>query len=113
MSKVSFSMDGVAKAINSQGIKASVQHTGGGCATLYLGETNAEDYYSLAAGAGSFESKDWSNPVGYWSEFWIGPEDNVGARFETSGGYYKGEQTIEALVEFIVNAYKSEKAQGN
>jgi hypothetical protein len=110
-----FSMDEVAKALNSQGIKAEIMHTGGGCSTLYVGLADSEGYYSLAAGAGYFEQRTmennkatYSEAFGYWSEFWIGVDGE-----EEKGGYYNGEKTIEALVAYLVEAYKTEELEGS
>ncbi|MEV6967564.1 hypothetical protein AB0M47_20915 [Hamadaea sp. NPDC051192] len=74
-------MDLMVQLLKDAGIYAYVEHTGGGCATIYIGnQTPDPEYppsprYELVAGPGWFEGPDrraYASPA----EFYIGRDDD-------------------------------------
>lgn len=66
-------MDAVASEIQSHGVPAFVQNSGGGCATLYAGELIG-DYYAACAGPGVFAGPDWTMGRAFADDFWVGTD---------------------------------------
>lgn len=72
--------DTILKGLHDAGIPAYAEQTGGGTATLYIGNThkdeNGDDRWQLCAGPGSFDGPGWINPRFDTVEFNIGPDDD-------------------------------------
>ena len=62
--------------IIKRGFKARVEQTGGGCATIYVGDADQDDYYLVSAGPGYFDGANWTNPRAFWEEFCWGLDDD-------------------------------------
>lgn len=85
------SMDLVVDAIESCGIPAYVEQTGGGCATIFAGWRSCRltDHdeqwtelcdscrWTVGAGPGWFEGPGWTLGRAYWSDFYIGRDDDA------------------------------------
>lgn len=77
MDEYDFNMDRVAEVLReTHGIAAYVEMTGGGCATLFIGERDADGRYELLAGPGTYQHRDTGFSVASMWEFFIGPDDN-------------------------------------
>lgn len=53
-------------------LPVTLEHTGGGVATIYVGYVGPDDHYTLAIGPGSFAGE----PTFYGSECYVGPDDD-------------------------------------
>lgn len=79
-----FSMDELVDLIEARGVSAYVQQTGGGTATIYMGdempELNCGDddcpHYVLAAGPGVFSWNADEPSIGTFGDFCYGPDDH-------------------------------------
>lgn len=75
-------MDRVVWHVEQGGVKAYVEQTGGGCATIYAGDLDewpdqyGDKRYAVAAGPGWFEGPGWIRPYGDATDFHIGPDDD-------------------------------------
>lgn len=71
-----FSLEELARLISAMGVRAWVDHSGGGCATLYAGEPrfneDAEYRYALIAGPGVMSDI----PSASYSGFSVAPDDD-------------------------------------
>lgn len=70
-----FDMDELTTLLVRRGVSAYVQQTGGGCATVYIGNI-INDYYEMAAGPGWFNGPAWTLPRARWGDFYYGPDDD-------------------------------------
>jgi hypothetical protein len=95
-----FSLIAVENELKRLGIIAFTANTGGGCATIYLGDPNAEGYYLTVGGPGSFEGA--GNPVGYFEDFYIGPDEQT---LPDAPSIYNGERTVEGIVAALADAF--------
>ena len=67
-------LDAIAKATN---LPAYVEMTGGGVATIYVGERDEDDRFLLAIGPGTFNwSDDGGASVFYLGDLYVGPDDD-------------------------------------
>jgi hypothetical protein len=71
-------MDQLAQVITDMGLVASVEQTGGGCATLYVGPEDENGYCLAAAGAGWFAhpGPGYRDPQASWFDFCWGADDD-------------------------------------
>jgi hypothetical protein len=72
---LTLNLDTLAELIRQRGLKAAIEHTGGGCATIYVGEPDTDGFYLVAAGAGHFDGANWTDPRAYWGDFCWGLDD--------------------------------------
>lgn len=74
-----YNADTITEMVKAAGFKCYVEQTGGGCATIYAGETHEEpDYgtrHAVLAGPGAF---GWGQEPSVFDdgELWIGPDDD-------------------------------------
>lgn len=95
--------DEVAKLLD---LPAHIENTGGGCATIYVGNPDAEGYYPLAVGPGNLENREgFDFSIGQYSDFSVGRDDPSGASNDGSGEY-KGLYSAEQLIQFIASEYR-------
>ena len=67
-------LDAIAKATN---LPAYVEMTGGGVATIYVGERDEDDRFLLAIGPGTFHwTDDGGDSVFYAEDLNVGPDDD-------------------------------------
>ena len=77
-----FSMDHVAQRLTELGLSAYVEHTGGGCATIYAGPTHVDpdwgQRYAVIAGPGWFDNNPDGTSCAYATseEFFFGHDDD-------------------------------------
>lgn len=69
-------LETLAALVNERGVKALVEQTGGGCATLITYDSSGESL--VAAGPGWFEGPCWSEGRATWDEFCWGPDNDTG-----------------------------------
>jgi hypothetical protein len=82
VSGLELDLDDVVDRIHEQGVWAYVEHTGGGCATIYAGAWHTvpdgrydRTMYSAVAGPGTYGWGEKPN-VGHTDEFFIGADDH-------------------------------------
>lgn len=68
--------DALAALITEHGHRATVEQTGGGVATIYVGEYDANHRALLAAGPGRFDGPAWTKARGSFDEFFWGRDDD-------------------------------------
>jgi len=72
--------DRITDLVNAAGIPAYTEQTGGGCATIYIGNARRDAHgdlrYPLLAGPGWFAGPGWTNPKGTTADLYIGPDDD-------------------------------------
>lgn len=75
-----FNLDRIAGELNSRGIAAEVDHTGGGTATLYAGERffdrDGEPRWQMSAGPGWFEEPGYGTARADTEDFSVGRDDD-------------------------------------
>lgn len=99
-------MDALCEIINSRGVPCFVDMTGGGTATMYLGENNA-DYYTVIVGPGYYAHIDYDGTsVALWDELSYGRDDDG----ETEHHFVQGECSIEHFADELIGFYNSVKA---
>lgn len=73
-------LDRIAERLVTDGIAAYVEQTGGGCATIMVGEHAADakgdPRYQAVVGPGWFEGPGWTNARAALDELYIGPDDD-------------------------------------
>jgi hypothetical protein len=72
-------LEKIVDVLRMAGIPAYVEQSGGGCATIYVGEAqevNGDPRYAVLAGPGWFEGPGWSNGRGQTDDFSVGPDDD-------------------------------------
>lgn len=73
-------MDEVVAELALLGVKAYVEQTGGGCATIYAGEPfldpDGDRRYPGLAGPGFFAGPGWTLGRGHRGDFTVGPDDD-------------------------------------
>jgi hypothetical protein len=62
--------------IRESGVPALVEQSGGGCATLYVGEPDEFNRFPVIAGPGWFEGRGFTKPRADVSDFSFGPDDD-------------------------------------
>lgn len=68
-------MDEIARIVREEhNVRAYVEHTGGGVATIYAGETDADGHYQACAGPGEI-GWDSTPSFGDLNDFYVGPDD--------------------------------------
>lgn len=96
-----FNLGKVKAQLARYGVKSEIMHTGGGCATLYLGDPNAEGFYPVVCGAGIYDPENPDNSEGFADEFFIGRDDDRQAQ----GFYYKGANDPVKIADQIFNYF--------
>ena len=109
--RAEFRMVEVEAELAKLGIKSATWHTGGGCATIYLGEPDDEGFYSVVGGPGSYNHTS-DNPIGYYDDFYIGGEEENPKTNQESLVRYKGENTLSGIVATLAKAFK-DSHEGN
>ena len=100
---MSYVKDEVAKLLD---LPARIENTGGGCATIYVGNPDSEGYYPLAVGPGNLENREgFDFPIAQYSDFSVGRDDPSGASNDGSG-VYNGLYNAEQLIQFIASEYR-------
>lgn len=66
--------DTVVAKLRGHGIKAYVEQTGGGCATILVGEEK-DGRWEAAVGPGWFDEPGWSRGCGTTADLWVGKDD--------------------------------------
>ncbi len=73
-------LDKVCDLLHKRGIKAYVEQTGGGCATIFAGPTHIDEYgderYAAVAGPGWFAGPGWLHGRATTDEFGVGRDDD-------------------------------------
>lgn len=65
----------IVKLLDTQrGIKSYTEQTGGGIATIYVGEVDDDGTPELMAGPGQFTSSTDTDPLGDTDDFYISPD---------------------------------------
>lgn len=102
-------MDRIVEGLRQEGVRAYVEQTGGGCATIYIGETIPDskgagwDGYELCAGPGWFDGPGWTLARGARSDFYIGPDDQG----ETDPFSVTEDMTDGEILAYILAAYRA------
>lgn len=113
--KYEVDMQVVAEIVSRHGVPAYVEHTGGGCSTIYAGvayeDEGGDERFPAAAGPGYFAGS-YDKPRASLYEFGVGP-DNDG-----EGGYVDfadiGALTVHDIAKVIVaQVHKTEAARVN
>ena len=105
--------DAVVAALRDEGIDAYVEQTGGGCATVLVGEPEefvyktgdgrvvSDWHYPAAVGPGWFEGEGWTRGHGAATDLAAGPEEEH--LFSEHGVYFDEDNvaTIEKIVAVI------------
>ena len=101
-----FSLGQVSAQLARYGVKSEIMHTGGGNATLYLGDPNAEGFYPVVCGAGIYDYENPNNSEGFVYDFFIGRDDD----FQGQGFIYKGENNVVKIADQIYDYFMFDKA---
>lgn len=110
-----FNLDRVAGELNSRGIAAEVDHSGGGVATLYAGkrffDRDGEPRWQIIAGPGWFEQPGYGTARADTGDFAVGPDDDgtddvlygTSLTAPTAAGVVPGPRAIEdAITDQII-----------
>lgn len=116
------SLDAVVHALKAEGIGSYVEQTGGGCATVLVGEayefevtlpwngqTVTESAYPAAVGPGWFEGAGWTRGQAHATDLSVGPDrDDLDDAYLT---YFSDDNpaTIEAIVAAVKKALDATK----
>jgi hypothetical protein len=77
---VELSLDAIVDLLRRGDIPAVVEQTGGGCATIQIGDlfTDAAgaERYPILCGPGWFEGPRWKNARGDTEDLYVGPDDD-------------------------------------
>lgn len=94
-------MDKIVDLLRAGGITAYVEQTGGGCATIYAGESyvdsHGDERYPVLAGPGWFEGPNWTIARGDTDDFSVGLDDDG----ETPSDITDTEATEEVVAQTI------------
>lgn len=100
------SMDRIVAYLREAGVQnASVEQTGGGCATIYAGPVSrdaaGDERYALIAGPGWFEGPGFTNAWISFGDFAYGPDDDgdTAPLFITEGDERAIAQTFVAFIQ--------------
>lgn len=96
-----FNLGKVKAQLARYGIKSEIMHTGGGCATLYLGDPDAEGFYKVACGAGMYDPENPDNSEGFADQFYIGNDSD----YSDKGFWYKGANDPVKIADQIFNYF--------
>lgn len=102
-----FNMGAVKAQLARYGIKSEIIHTGGGCATLYLGDPDTEGFYPVVCGAGMYDPENPDNSEGFADQFYIGRDSEV----SDFGFYYKGENDTLKIADAIFDFFMFDQIQ--
>jgi hypothetical protein len=104
MSLDAFDMNAVCELVHRADVAAYVEHTGGGCATIYAGASRLDSHgdrrWAAVGGPGTFNHRDVDRHVGWFGDFYIGPDDDGDTM--PFGVADLGAQTIRQLAALIV-----------
>lgn len=67
--------DEVVRLLKEADLPAYVEQTGGGTATISVGEKRSNERYDILVGPGWFEGPGWTNGRGSTDDLYIGPDD--------------------------------------
>lgn len=95
-----FDFDELAGIIERHGLPARVEQTGGGVATLYVGEYDADGRALAIAGPGWFEGPYWTEPRATFDEFSWGPDDDGESEHTMETAPRDLEELAADIVEF-------------
>jgi hypothetical protein len=104
-----FSMVELAEAVVDRGVPAFIEHTGGGCATIFAGALafnpeTGEARWPACAGPGRYE---FGLVFADTEEFWIGPDDDGTTKpIEAIPGW-----SIDLMADAIVATVRSRAAE--
>ena len=97
-----FSLSKVVELLARDGVKAELMQTGGGNATLYLGDPDKDGFYPVLCGPGLY---NWDNPalsVGDIREFFIGKDGESG---DEDVFAYQGANDVRKIANVIFNYF--------
>lgn len=97
-----FSLGKIVDLLARDGVKSEIMHTGGGNATLYIGEPNDKDFYPVVCGAGVYDYENPANSIGFSDQFWIGRDDDEN---QGQGFYYTGANDLKRIENVIFNYF--------
>lgn len=107
MSATEINLDTIAAAVRALGVPCFVEQTGGGCATVYAGDTYTDEHgdarYLAGAGPGWFEGPGWTNAradLVDGSDFYVGLDDDG----EDEQGVWVQPGTTEAEIAALIVA---------
>ena len=104
-----FDLNVLTELIQQRGFNAYVEHTGGGCATIYVGDADSDGFYLAAAGAGHFDGINWTEPRGTWGDFCWGRDDEG----MTEPVFEYDSRPLESIADEIVALAREVEAQRN
>jgi len=84
--------------LNKRGIKAIGEMSGGNCATIYIGESDADGYYEFAVGPGIFSLDEIHHQEICW-----------GVDGGEEATYFDGtldDFTVQNVADLIISAYR-------
>ena len=95
----SFDFERLAEMVRGFAMPAVIEQSGGGIATMYVGEFNDDGYALIIAGPGWFEGPGWTNPRASLDEFSWGPDDEGESEHELE----TGDRPLTVIAELIAN----------
>ena len=95
-----FDMDALVALVAARGVKAYVEHTGGGVATIYTGDPDDDGYYVAAAGPGVIQHRDYGMNVAHRGDFYVGPDGD-----EDTYDEVPEDATLEQIADLIVTTH--------
>jgi hypothetical protein len=104
--------DALAALITNLGHTAIVEQTGGGVATIMVGEYNTHDRALVAAGPGWFNGPAWTQGRGSFDEFFWGRDDD-GESTPTQEKTPRPLADIAADIAAFASKVATERLQGN
>jgi hypothetical protein len=103
-------MDEIVRAIvEDHGIYAYLEHTGGGCATIYAGARDKEGYFQAVAGPGNISWVPEIPSTGHVDEFYVSPDDQGDTK--AADVTELGATTEAAIAELIVRLVRTGSVQ--
>lgn len=98
------SLDAIALALTARGFPASVEHTGGGCATLYAGPPDHDGTtgrYSAVVGPGWFHSDHRTDARATTLDLYWGPDDDGRSEPVKAAPDMSEADVIDAITAYI------------
>jgi hypothetical protein len=97
--------DEVVRRLEAEGITAYVEQTGGGTATIYVGEATEDEHgdrrFPCAVGPGWFEGPGWTLGGGHNHDLYVGPDNDTGELPSYGAFSPDNPATVEAVVDAV------------
>jgi hypothetical protein len=97
--------DEVVRRLEAEGITAYVEQTGGGTATIYVGEATEDEHgdrrFPCAVGPGWFEGPGWTLGRGHNHDLYVGPDNDTGELPSYGAFSPDNPATVEAVVDAV------------